>query len=223
MVEFTREDLDAFLSKTDFDFSQTADWEEFLEERRQGGAGRDADGIQLRDIKNYAVGTATVITRGGTVTARFNVRTLGSGLALPPGILYVYHNDSPGPKKVSSFYVGPPTSSATFELEVSSGGPDGEEGWGALYYVIIKSGNLPGQGLAEMAGKRALRQAIRSAGWLTRGGFRLLSMGEAGYDVTVQVGYGAPTRDFMPQEIISDAGMEQIEETARNAWDALTD
>lgn len=223
MVEFTREELDAFLSKTDFDFSKVGDWEEFLAERRSGGTGRDADGIQLRDIKNYAVGTATVITSGGTVTAQFNVRTLGTGHALPPGLLYVYYADSPGPKKVKSFYVGPPSRSATFNLEVSSGGPDGEEGWGALYYVIIKSGNLPGQGLAEMAGKRALREAVKGAGWIMRSGFRMLSMGEAGYDVTVKIGYGPVTRDYMPQEIISDDLMEQIGDAARGARDALFD
>ncbi|MFP7675712.1 hypothetical protein ACG74X_20450 [Marivita sp. S0852] len=78
MVDMTREDLDAFLSKTDFDFSQVADWQEYLAERAAGGTGRDADGIQLRDIKNYSVGVATVITRNSPVTARFSIRTFAS-------------------------------------------------------------------------------------------------------------------------------------------------
>ena len=221
MADFMPEELDAFLSKTDFDFSKVSDWKEFLAERAVGGSGRDADGIQLRDIKNYAVGTANVITRGGTITARFSVRTLGSGLALPPGILYVYHSNAARQKQVSSFYVGPPTSSLSFKLEVGSGGREGEESWGALYYVIIKSGNLPGQGLAEMVGKRALRKAIKGTSWLMRRGFRLLSMGEAGYDVTVKIGNGPITRDYMMQEIISDELYDQLQKTAKDAWDGI--
>ena len=221
MADFMPEELEAFLSKTDFDFSKVSDWEEFLAERAVGGTGRDADGIQLRDIKNYAVGTATVITRGETVTAQFNVRTLGSGLALPPGVLYVYHSNANRQKQVSSFYVGPPGSSATYRLEVGNGGRAGEESWGALYYIVIKSGNLPGQGLAEMIGKRSLRKAIKGTSWLMRRGFRLLSMGEAGYDVTVQIGNGPITRDYMMQEIISDELYDKLKKTASNAWDAI--
>lgn len=69
MAEFTKQELEPFLSKIDFDFSNASDWEEFLAERAAGGTGRDADGIQLRDIKNYSVGATTVIARSGPVKA----------------------------------------------------------------------------------------------------------------------------------------------------------
>ncbi|WP_417275586.1 hypothetical protein [Celeribacter halophilus] len=63
-MDFTEADLEAFLSKVDFNFSTPEGWNEFLSERQQGGAGRDADGIQLRDITNYAVGTAMITSIG---------------------------------------------------------------------------------------------------------------------------------------------------------------
>ena len=37
--------LEDFLEKTVFDFSKADDWRAFLEERRQGGSGRSADGL----------------------------------------------------------------------------------------------------------------------------------------------------------------------------------
>lgn len=219
-MEFSRRELDAFLSKTDFDFSKVSDWEAFLAERRQGGAGRDADGLQLRDIKNYAVGVANVFT-GSLVPARFTVRSLGSGHALAPAILYIYHSYAPKQKKVTSFYIGPPSSMLQLTVDVCSGGPVDIESWGSLYYIIIKSGDLPGQGLAEMAGKRALKQALRGSSWLLRGGFRLLPLGGAGYDVSLKIGDGSVTRDFMPQSIVSDGFMDRMDDAARRAWGAL--
>ena len=141
MVNLTEEDLREFMSKDDFDFSTAEGWEEFLAERRLGGSGRDADGFHARDLKNYAVGVATVITRGQSQTARINVRTRGTGLALPPGNLFVYHPDANWNMAVTTFYVGPPGSSIDYPLEV--GGPgDGrhEEYWGSLYYIVLKSG-----------------------------------------------------------------------------------
>ena len=44
--------LEDFMEKTDFDFSKAEDWRAFIDERREGGRGRSADGLQLRDIKN---------------------------------------------------------------------------------------------------------------------------------------------------------------------------
>ncbi|NSX57009.1 hypothetical protein [Parasulfitobacter algicola] len=67
MVEFTKEELDAFLSKKEFDFETVAGRDEFFEERRIGGGGRDSDGFQLRDIKNYAVGVANIISSGASL------------------------------------------------------------------------------------------------------------------------------------------------------------
>jgi len=69
-MEFTRGELDAFLSKSDFDFSSVGGWDEFFAERRIGGDGRDADGLYLRDIKNYAVGTANIISSGSPIDVR---------------------------------------------------------------------------------------------------------------------------------------------------------
>jgi hypothetical protein len=156
MVEVTREQLDEFMSKTDFDFSTVAGWREFLNERREGGAGRDADGFHARDIKNYPVGIATIITNGGPVNVKVNIRTMGSGLALPPGVLYVFHPDRSWKYKVSSFYVGPPGSSIDFSFQ-AGGAMTNEPNWGTLYYIVVKSGELPGRGAARIALNQYLR------------------------------------------------------------------
>ncbi len=222
MVELTREQLDAFLSKTDFDFSSPAGWKEFLAERSQGGAGRDADGIQLRDIRNYAVGSAFVSSTGQPVRVQFNIRTYGTGLALPPGMLYVYHPDAGWNYTVTSRYIGPPGSSIDLYLDVAGGGTPTRPDWGSICYIVLKSGDLPGQGAAETLGKRALNQALRGSGWLARGGFRMLSMGEAGYSVSVRVGGSEWVRDyFMPQEILSEEGQAAIAGTAKDIWEGL--
>lgn len=222
-MTFTREDLDAFLSKTDFDFSTVAGWEEFLAERRAGGTGRDADGIQLRDIKNYAVGTAMVISQGSPIRAWFNVRSLGSGLALAPGVLYVNYPDASDARKVQSFYIGPPGSSIDLFLQVGGAGSRASPHWDVLYYIVIKSGDLPGQGAAEALGRRALNNALRGGGWLLRRGFGLLRFGGAGYDVTVRLGTEVSRNQFLDQEILSDEAMQKLRRTAEDAWDYLTE
>ncbi|MBL3587689.1 hypothetical protein JMM61_20465 [Rhodovulum sulfidophilum] len=73
-MDCNQSDLEALVSKTDFDFSTVSGWDEFLNERRAGGTGPAADGLQLRDIKLYAVGTANVITSGAPVKVHINVR-----------------------------------------------------------------------------------------------------------------------------------------------------
>ncbi|BCH55122.1 hypothetical protein GOZ89_15485 [Agrobacterium vitis] len=222
MVDFSKEQLDAFLSKTDFDFSKVEGWKEFLAERREGGTGRDADGIQLRDIKNYAVGAAFVSTTGQPVTAHFKVGTLGSGLALPSGNLFVYHPDGSWTYKVSSFYVGPGTSSVDIYLQVGGGGTPTRPEWGSIYYIVLKSGDIPGKGAATALGKKVLNETIKESAWLARKGFKLLASGEAGYSVSVQVGAGPWVLDyFMPQEVISANGMENIRDTVEGAWNYL--
>ncbi|MCO6383054.1 MAG: hypothetical protein JXQ91_14285 [Vannielia sp.] len=220
MVEFTREELDAFLSKTDFDFSQTSDWEEFLAERRSGGAGRDADGIQLRDIKNYAVGTAPIFSTGNPVEARFDIRGLGVN-NMATGVLYIYYPDAGWNMQVESVFLGQ-TRHIRHSLDVGGGGTPTRPIWGSLYYIAVKSGDLPGQGAAEALGRRALKEAVRSGGWLLRRGFGLIARGGAGFDVTVRVGAGPEMRNtYLEQEILSDEGWDAVRETAEDAWDYL--
>lgn len=95
--------LEDFMEKTDLDFSKAEDWRAFIDERREGGRGRSADGLQLRDIKNYAPGTAFISTNGAPAVIQFHIRTQGTGYALPSGILYVYHPDASWTYKVTSF------------------------------------------------------------------------------------------------------------------------
>mgnify|MGYP000933794173 FL=1 len=224
MVELSREQFEAFMSKTDFDFSTPAGWDAFLAERSQGGTGRDADGLQLRDIKNYAVGTAFVNTVGQPVRVDIHVRTMGSGLALPPGILYVYHPDASWKKKVTSFYVGPPSSSLDFQLQAGGGGTPTRPEWGSLYYIVMKSGEIPGRGMARRAAEHALRDAFKSAGWFFTRGFKMLSRGEAGYSVSVKVGANPVVRDsFMPQKIFSDEAQERLRQMGQRAMSTLPD
>lgn len=223
MTAFTREDLDAFLSKTDFDFSTVSGWQEFFSERRVGGTGRDADGIQLRDIKNYAVGTASVFSQGSTVRAWINVRSLGTGLALAPGNIYVNYPDASGQRQVRSFYIGPPSSSADFYMEVGGGGSAEKPHWNTIYYIVIKAGDLPGQGAAETLGRRVLKQAVRSSGFIIRRGFGLLTLGGAGYDVTVRIGRETYRNQFLDQEVISEEGMARVRQAAEDAWKYMSE
>jgi hypothetical protein len=207
MAGLSREDLDKFLSKVDFDFRTVAGWREFLAERRDGGSGRDADGFHLRDIKNYAVGVATVITRSAPVDATFTIRALGTGLALAPGNIFIFHPDQNWDMKVTTRYVGPPGSGMNFTIPVGGSTSDGRENWGSSYYIVLKSGELPGQGLAETANRRLLDQALKTSWWVTRRGVNLLTRGGDGYNVTVRVGsMGAFTNQFMAQEILSPEG-----------------
>jgi hypothetical protein len=224
MSELLPDQLEAFLSKQEFNFATVAGWEEFFAERRSGGAGRDADGVQLRDLKNFAVATAMVITSGSPAIASFWIRSLGTGLSLAPGVMYVYYKDAAHSPHVKTFYVGPPGSSMTVSMEVGGGGTQSSPDWGALYYIILKSGDLPGQSVAESVAKRVVNNALKGAGWLARRGTRFLMMGGAGYTVQVQVGNGAPQRDeFMPQEILSDATKARIEDMATRALETVTE
>jgi hypothetical protein len=224
MGELLPAELEAFLSKQDFNFGTVAGWHEFFAERRTGGSGRDADGVQLRDLKNYAVASANYESKGSPLTASFWVRSLGTGLALAPGVMYVYYKDASKSPKVKTLYVGPPSSSLREYLEVGGSGTASRPDWDALFYIILKSGDLPGQTVAETAAKRAVNNALKGASWLARRGTRILMMGGAGYTVQVQVGGGAPQRDqFMPQEILSDATSARIEDMANRAVEAVTD
>jgi hypothetical protein len=219
MAEITQQDVEKFLSKSDFDFSNPAGWREFLNERSAGGAGRDADGYHIRDIKNYAVGTSTIITRGGPVTVNGTIRTLGTGLALPPGVAYFYHPDASWKYVVTSIYVGPPGSSQDFSFE--AGGPGkrpGEENWGTIYYIVLKSGEIPGKGAAGAVARRLMRDASR----MLNSGRKLLSRGEAGYSITVRVGsMSADTNHFMEQQILSPEGARKMKEFFEGAAKSL--
>lgn len=218
MVELTREQFEAFMSKSDFDFSTPAGWQDFLAERSVGGTGRDADGLQLRDVKNYAVGTAFLNTTGDPAPVHFQIRTLGTGLALPPGILYVYHPDASWKMKVTTYYVGPPTSSLDFRMQAGGGGTPTRPEWGSIYYVILKSGEIPGRGVARTAANHALREAFKRSGWFFTRGFKLLTRGEAGYSVSVRVGSNEVVRDyFMPQKIFSEEAQERLREMGERA------
>jgi hypothetical protein len=222
-MSFTTEDLEAFLSKTDFDFSTVGGWEEFLSERRRGGSGRDADGVQLRDIKNYAVGTANIISTGSPDNVHINIRQSGTGLALAPAQLYVNFPDASGARQVREFGLGGSTqASADFFFDAGGGGTRFSPHWNVIYYIVIKVGDLPGRGLAERHGRRVLEQAIKGGGWMLRRGFGLLRYGGASYDVTVKVGNLPPARNqFLDQEILSDEGMAAIREGASDAWDYI--
>ncbi|PTV93952.1 hypothetical protein C8J27_1101 [Rhodobacter aestuarii] len=216
--------LENFLEKTSFDFSKAQDWRAFLNERREGGSGRSADGLQLRDIKNYAPGTAFISTHGAPTPIQFHVRTQGSGFALPSGVLHVYHPDASWTYKVTSFYVGPPTSSLDFRMEAGGGGSPSSPMWGSIYYIVLKSSDLPGQKQAETIGKRALREAVKGLNGVTRWGFRLLAMGEASYSLSVKVGGGEWVRDeFMPQQALTEAEIAQLKDLADQAYDYLRD
>lgn len=218
MVDLTREQFEAFMSKTDFDFSTPAGWEEFMAERSVSGTGRDADGLQLRDVKNYAVGSAFVNTTGEAARVHIQVRTLGSGLALPPGVLYIYHPDESWNMKVTSFYVGPPTSSLDFRMQVGGGGTPTRPEWGSIYYIILKSGQIPGRGAARMAANRALREAFKQSGWFFTRGFKMLTRGEAGYSISVKVGSNSIVRDyFMPQKVFSEEAQERLRQMGERA------
>jgi hypothetical protein len=120
-------------------------------------------------------------------------------------------------------YVGPPTSSIDTFIQVGGAGTRSSPHWDAVYYIVIKSGDLPGQGAAEALGRRVLQNAIREGGWLLRRGFSMLRFGGAGYNVTVRLGGDVSSNQFLDQEILSDAAMEKIRKTAEEAWDYLTD
>ena len=219
MAEVTQEDIEKFISKNQFDFSSPAGWREFLDERSAGGAGRDADGYHLRDLKNYAVGGSTIITSGAPVTVSGTIRTLGTGLALPPGVAYFYHPDTAWKYIVTSIYVGPPGSSQNFSFQ--AGGPGkkpGQQNWGTIYYIVLKSGELAGRGAAGAAARRLMRDASR----LLNSGRKLLTRGEAGYSITVKVGSMAPeTNHFMEQQILSTEGARKVKEFLQKAMDSV--
>ncbi|MBC9247746.1 hypothetical protein H4P12_13775 [Paracoccus sp. 11-3] len=149
------------------------------------------------------------------------VRSLGTGLALAPGNLYVNYPDASGQRQVRSFYVGPPSSSADFYIQVGGGGSAGKQHWDMIYYIVIKAGDLPGQGAAETLGRRVLRQAVRSSSFIIRRGFGLLTLGGAGYDVTVRVGRETYRNQFLDQEVLSEEGMARIREAAEDVWEYM--
>jgi hypothetical protein len=217
------EELDAFLSKTDFDFSTVEGWEEFFAERRRGGNARDADGIQIRDLKNYAVGTANIISSGSPSDVRINIRQPGSGLALAPGVIYINYPDASGARQVIVEPVGMGRQdSQNIEFQAGGGGTDFSPHWDALYYIVIKSEDLPGQGVAKTVAGQVLNRALKGAGWLSRRGFQMIRMGGSSYDVVVNVGTLPPVRNqFMEQEVLSEEALEQIKATASDAYDYL--
>lgn len=222
MAGLSNEQLAAFLSKVDFDFGTVAGWREFLAERAAGGAGRDTDGFQLRDIKNYAVGVATVITSTAPTTATFTIRSLGTGLALAPGVIYIFHPDQSWNMTVTTRYVGPPRGHMSFSIPVGGASADGRQNWGSLYFIVLKSGDLPAQGAVEAGARHALNQALRHSWWVTRRGLNLLTRGGDGYNVTVQVGSMSPVRNqFLDQEILSPQAYQQLSDWARRARDSL--
>ena len=216
--------LKDFLEKESFDFSKPEDWRAFIDERREGGDGRSADGLQVRDIKNYAPGTAFVSTYGPPTKIQFHIRAQGTGVALSPSVLYVYHPDASWTYKVTSFYIGPPGSSIDFSMEAGGGGTQTSPMWGSFYYVIVKSPNLPGQIPAEMLGARAIREAVKGMRPLTRWGLRLLPMGGASYSISVKVGAAEWIRDeFMPQQALTQAEIDQLTELAEQSYNYLRD
>lgn len=219
------EELAAFLSKTDFDFSTVEGWEEYFAERRRGGAGRDADGIQIRDLKNYAVGTANIISSGPPSDVNIHIRQPGSGLALAPGVIYINYPDAAGNRQVSQEFIGGNSSSSRrLSFQAGGGGTDFSPHWDALYYIVIKSENLPGQGVAKTAAGQVLNRALKGAGWLSRRGFQMIRMGGSSYDVTVNVGSLPPVRNqFMDQEVLSEEALEEIRATASDAYDYLSE
>lgn len=205
-------EVERFLSKQEFDFSSPEGWKELFAERSSihGPAGRGADGLHIRDFKNYAIGVANIITNGSPVTVTATVRTLGSGLALPPGVIYFYHPDASWNYKVTSFYVGPPTSTLTFRFEAGGGS---KQAWGSLYYIVLKSSEVPGRGAARMVAGQVLKEATR----LVRSGTKLISRGEAGYWVRVQVGNLAETSErFLDQVLVTPEEWQKLKDFTRS-------
>lgn len=234
MVELSREELERFMSKADFDFSTTGGWREFLDERSQvhGGAGRDADGIHMRDLKNYSVGAATIITTGQPVPVTLTVRTQGSGLALPSGNVYVFHPDAAWNYKVTTFYIGrsanggPASSLQQFRLMAGGPGkpsPYSDEQWGSIYYLVKKADGIPGQGVASAAGKQVLQQFLRETTRFMTWGRKLTTMGGAGYIVSVQVGSLPPEENhFLDQVLISPELARRMREQAAGMLQSIS-
>lgn len=109
-------------------------------------------------------------------------------------------------------------------MQAGGGGTPTSPMWGSIYYIIVRSGDLPGQKPVEMLGKRAMKEAVKGAGRLTRWGFRLLPMGEASYSISAKVGAGAWVHDeFMPQQALTRAELDQLRELAGDALDYLTE
>lgn len=223
MADFTPEELDEFLSKTEFDFGTVAGWEEFLAERRLGGPGASADGPHLRDIKNYAVGVANVISSGTPIPVRVNIRQPGSGLALAPATMFVYYPDASGTRQVRRFMVGGGTANSQDErFEVAGGGTQFSPWWDVIYYIVIKVGDLPGQGAAEWVARRQLTEALRAGGWMMRRGFGLLRRGGGSYSVSFHVGSLQVQRDeFMDQENMPREAFNSLSQATQSAWDAI--
>ena len=67
-----------------------------------------------------------------------------------------------------------------------------------------------------------MRDALKGASRLTGWGFRLLPMGEVSYSISAKVGAGEWVRDeFMPQQALTQAELDQLKELAVDAIDYL--
>ncbi|MEF2074819.1 hypothetical protein [Consotaella aegiceratis] len=225
MVEISQAELNRFLSQSDFDFSTPAGWREFLNERAlEGGKGRDADGIQLRDLKNYAVGSSQFISHDQPVPVTFTVRTQGDGLALPPGNLYVFHPNAAWDYVVSQFSLQSTDSVVRYRLMAGGGDKPGlysNENWGTIYYIAIKAGDIPGKGVAKSAAEQMTKKYIKDASKLIMRGRKLLSMGGVTYIITVRIGNMNEESHMMDQLLLSPQGAARMRDMTDRVLEAL--
>lgn len=204
-------DVEKFYGKQDFDFSTVAGWREFLNERAQyGGSGADADGIQRRDFKYYPVGCENVFTKGSPIDVTIYVRTPGGTYLIPQGNLYVMY---PGPNfeyQVTVFNMGGDGLDTSRSITVGAL-PDGKEAWGVIYYIFLKTDEIPG--LEELSGKAkdVLEKSVKDMGKLVARGRKLLSYGGATVAIRVAVRNDSPWDYMMPQRLMSDDAEKKLE------------
>lgn len=192
MTELTLEEVKEFFSKTDFDFSTVAGWNEFKNERAIYGKGRDADGYHARDFTNYNVHTAQYFLRS-SVTATIMVRPFAGSLSTPPGNLYVLYPNASWQDEVKSFFIGTGFGTQYFNLTIGGPTPNGEEYWGHIYFIALSSSER----VKTVPGLKQATKILKSVG---RG---MAAMG-VGYYLGAKIGNGPITwHGSMPQRVFA--------------------
>jgi hypothetical protein len=221
-VDELDKEVEKFYEKQDFDFSTVAGWEEFLDERAQyGGSGADADGIQRRDFKYYAVGCENVFTKGAPIEVDIYIRTPGGVYELPWGNLYVMY---PGPnfeRKVAEFNIGGGGSISTKKSITVGALPDGKEAWGVIYYIFLKTDEIPGQKELSDKAKDILEESEKDMGKLIKRGRKLLSYGGATVAIRVAAQKDSPWDHMFPQRLMSDDAENKLEKLYEKTKDTL--
>ncbi|TWD47024.1 hypothetical protein FB480_11193 [Agrobacterium vitis] len=214
-------EVSTFYEKRDFDFSTVAGWREFLNERAQyGGSGADADGIQRRDFKYYAVGCENVFTKCAPIEVIIYIRTPGGTYLIPQGNLYVMY---PGPNfeyQVTVFNLGGDGIDTSRSITVGAL-PDGKEAWGVIYYIFLKTDEIPGRKELSDKAKDILEESAKDMGKLIKRGRKLLSYGGATVAIRVAVQNDSPWDHMFPQRLMSDDAENKLEKLYEKTKDTL--